>query len=132
LSLSRSPSVPHTSSKSVRDLYAGNAREHGLDFGAEIAADAPPWLRGDPTRLRQILSNLLSNAIKFTPSGAVRLALTCAPLEGDRVALTFSVTDTGIGISPEARGKLFGMFSQADSSITREFGGSGLGLAIQR
>jgi signal transduction histidine kinase/ActR/RegA family two-component response regulator len=116
--------------KGVRDLYAGNAREHGLDFGAEIAADAPRWLRGDPTRLRQILNNLLSNAIKFTPSGSVRLAFTHAPLEGDRVVLTFSVRDTGIGISPEARGRLFGMFSQADSSITREFGGSGLGLAI--
>jgi len=116
--------------KGVRDLYAGNAREHGLEFCAEIAADAPPWLRGDPTRLRQILNNLLSNAIKFTPSGSVRLAITYAPLEGDRVALTFSVTDTGIGISAQARGKLFGMFSQADSSITRVFGGSGLGLAI--
>jgi signal transduction histidine kinase/AmiR/NasT family two-component response regulator len=116
--------------KGVRDLYAGNAREHGLDFGADIAADAPPWLRGDPTRLRQILNNLLSNAIKFTPSGSVRLAFSYAPLEADRVALTFSVTDTGIGISPEARGKLFDMFSQADSSITRVFGGSGLGLAI--
>jgi signal transduction histidine kinase/FixJ family two-component response regulator len=114
----------------VRDLYAGNACEHGLNFGAHIAADAPPWLRGDPTRLRQILNNLLSNAIKFTPSGSVRLACTHAPMEGDRIALAFSVTDTGIGISPEARAKLFGMFSQADSSITRQFGGSGLGLAI--
>jgi signal transduction histidine kinase/ActR/RegA family two-component response regulator len=116
--------------KGVRELYAANARERGLDFRAEIAADAPPWLRGDPTRLRQILNNLLSNSIKFTRSGSVRLAFTYAPLDGDRVALTFSVTDTGIGISPEAHGKLFGMFSQADNSITREFGGSGLGLAI--
>jgi len=114
----------------VCDLYAGAAREHGLEFGAEMAPEAPAWLSGDPTRLRQILNNLLSNAIKFTPAGSVRLACAYAPLEDDRVLLTFSVKDTGIGIAPEARAKLFGMFSQADSSITREFGGSGLGLAI--
>jgi signal transduction histidine kinase/CheY-like chemotaxis protein len=88
-------------------------------------------VRGDPTRVRQILLNLLGNAIKFTPSGQVRVNYGAEPSAGG-VKVTVQVEDTGIGLSEEAIGRLFRPFSQADSSTTRRFGGTGLGLAIVR
>ncbi|MDP3853989.1 ATP-binding protein, partial [Phenylobacterium sp.] len=93
----------------------------------EIAPEAEGIFKGDPTRVRQIVSNLASNALKFTSHGLVALAVSNA--DGQ---LRFSVRDTGIGISPEKIGDLFQKFTQADPSITRRFGGTGLGLAISR
>jgi len=99
-----------------------------------IAADVPRALRGDPLRVRQVLSNLVSNAIKFTPEGEVgveiRLAGGNEQPGGDRVRLDIAVTDTGIGISPEQRSRIFESFAQADASTTRLYGGTGLGLSI--
>jgi signal transduction histidine kinase/CheY-like chemotaxis protein len=97
-----------------------------VDCPAEIGT-----LHSDLTKMRQALLNLLSNAAKFTHEGSVRLAVTRTP-EADGEWLTFSVTDSGIGISPEQVGRLFQDFVQADSSTTRKYGGTGLGLAITR
>jgi len=115
------------------DLLAPKAGEKGLDLLYEIAEGVPAMVRGDVTRLRQILVNLLSNAVKFTERGEVVLALRMEPgPEPGRVRLEFAVSDTGIGISQEAIGRLFQSFSQADASTTRRYGGSGLGLVIAR
>lgn len=116
-------------------LFALRSKDVSVPFYVELADDVPRHLRGDPTRLRQILFNLLGNAFKFTHSGTVRLAVRLAAPQpdaraGERVALLFEVTDTGIGLAPEQQAKLFDAFTQADESITRRYGGSGLGLAI--
>jgi PAS domain S-box-containing protein len=118
------------------DLMAPKAGEKGLDLLCEIADGVPDHVRGDPTRLRQILVNLLGNAVKFTQFGEVelRVAATPAPagVEATAVHLHASVRDTGIGIPAEALSRLFRSFSQVDTSTTRRFGGSGLGLAISK
>ncbi len=115
----------------VRSLTAEQVRAKGLVIGVD-AADAPPWLRGDPTRLRQALFNYLSNAIKFTEQGSVALRARLLE-EGDNgVLVRFEVTDTGIGIAPDKIHSLFHAFEQADSSTTRKYGGTGLGLVINR
>jgi PAS domain S-box-containing protein len=113
---------------SVATLMSSRATEKGLELRAEIAPELPRHLMGDPTRLRQVLLNLVSNAIKFTESGSVTIVAAPAADGG----LRLSVSDTGIGIAPEAQSRLFGEFFQADSSISRRFGGTGLGLAICR
>ena len=90
-----------------------------------------PMLIGDPTRLRQVMTNLIGNAIKFTESGgSIQVAIERIGMDDEHVKVRFSVRDTGIGITPEQKEKIFEAFSQADSSTTREFGGTGLGLAI--
>ena len=110
-----------------------NERAHAK--GLTLAVDAgnvPDRLRGDPTRLSQALLNLLSNAVKFTDRGSIELRVQARPAGDDALKVRFTVEDTGIGISAEQVGKLFGAFEQADSSTTRRFGGTGLGLAITR
>ena len=97
-----------------------------------MAPDVPKRLIGDPFRLGQVLLNLTNNAIKFTERGEVALSITVGQRWDDRVELLFSVRDTGIGMTPEQRSRLFQSFSQADTSTTRRFGGSGLGLAISK
>ncbi|WP_296001504.1 7TM diverse intracellular signaling domain-containing protein [Rugamonas sp.] len=96
----------------------------------ELALDLPRYVRGDPTRLRQILLKLLGNAIKFTDRGEVKLAATAAPGGGGGVAIRFDVSDTGPGIAAATLPRLFQKFEQADHSTTRRYGGTGLGLAI--
>ncbi len=89
-------------------------------------------MRGDPTRLRQVLLNLAGNAIKFTPHGEVAIEARVEGTAPNAVTVRFSVIDTGIGIPPEKIARLFDAFTQADSSTTREFGGTGLGLSISK
>ncbi len=110
-------------------LMANRAEEKGLWLKEEVDPDLPPYLRGDPNRLRQVMLNLLGNAIKFTESGGVTLRVRALERPDGR-HLRAEIADTGIGISEQARARLFGSFVQADSSITRRFGGTGLGLAI--
>jgi CheY-like chemotaxis protein/HPt (histidine-containing phosphotransfer) domain-containing protein len=96
----------------------------------DLSPETPLWVRGDPTRLRQILFNLIGNAVKFTDKGSVSVIGSHRVIGDGALELRFEVRDTGIGISEEARSRLFARFSQADSSTTRKFGGTGLGLAI--
>ena len=118
--------------ESALDLVTGRAIEKGLDTAYLFEDDVPPAISGDVTRLRQILINLFSNAIKFTDRGEVVLSVTSRSLTPENVELTFSVRDTGIGLSEAGMSRLFQSFSQADSSTTRKYGGTGLGLAISR
>jgi len=114
-------------------MFAQQAQSKGLELAAEfVPPDAPLALRGDPLRLRQVITNLVSNAIKFTEDGEVVVRVTQQDLDSGCVALSICVEDTGIGIEPEAQTKIFDRFSQADGSTTRRYGGTGLGLAICR
>ncbi len=112
------------------DLFAEPAQRKGLELGCLLHAEVPTALRGDPGRLRQILVNLTGNALKFTQQGEVMIYVTRGEETADRALIECAVTDTGIGIAPEAQALLFKPFSQADTSTTRKFGGTGLGLAI--
>ncbi|MBL8487642.1 MAG: response regulator [Rhodocyclaceae bacterium] len=118
----------------LTDIYRNLATGQGTAFEARIPPDVRVPVRGDPTRLRQILANLLGNAVKFTEAGRIDFTAARIPVPpgDDRIWLRFTVADTGIGIAPEALGELFRPFSQADSSTTRRYGGSGLGLVISR
>ncbi len=105
-------------------------REHqDLELRLKLKEGLPDAAHGDPTRLRQVLINLIGNAVKFTKQGSVTVTVEARVREGGKT-LYFSVADTGIGIAPETLPKLFADFTQADSSISREFEGTGLGLAI--
>ena len=105
------------------------AADKGLEFSCVVAADVPQEITGDIRRIRQILINLLGNAIKFTRQGSVVLEIAPSSLDG-RQALDFSVEDTGPGIPSKVIGHLFEPFTQADSTVSRQFEGTGLGLAI--
>jgi signal transduction histidine kinase/CheY-like chemotaxis protein len=106
------------------------AYQKGLELVCDVAPDVPDQLIGDSLRIRQILVNLVGNAIKFTRQGEIVVSVEVESREPDGVCLKFAVEDTGIGISPEARERIFAPFAQADSSTTRDYGGTGLGLAI--
>ncbi|RYD62760.1 MAG: response regulator, partial [Sphingomonadales bacterium] len=112
----------------LRQTFDPVARDRDLEFEVSIAKDAPAGIATDRLRVEQILKNLLSNAFKFTEAGKVTLRI--EPAEDDRLALT--VTDTGIGISPEQHQAIFDAFRQADGAINRKYGGTGLGLSISR
>ncbi len=114
----------------VLDLQSAQACGKPLELLWEVEADVPVWVRGDPTRLRQVLLNLVGNAVKFTASGEVGVRVTQESREAGVARLRFEVRDTGIGIGPEALARVFQPFVQADDSTTRRFGGTGLGLAI--
>jgi len=125
--------VPFNLRELVEDtvgLLAPLAYEKELELVHLIYSDVPARVRGDPVRLRQILTNLLSNAVKFTPSGNVTVRLMNEAESADDVTLTVSVADTGIGIDPREQERIFQAFTQADSSSTRRFGGTGLGLFV--
>jgi signal transduction histidine kinase/DNA-binding response OmpR family regulator len=106
------------------------ADEKGLELLCEIAPEVPEVVRGDSSRLRQVLMNLIGNAVKFTRQGEVALKVLLHATEGADCLLQFIVSDTGIGIPPEKQKMIFEPFSQADSSTTRKYGGTGLGLTI--
>jgi len=103
-----------------------------LALAVELAPDLPARVRGDVTRLTQILLNLLANAVKFTARGGVTLRAGARPLDERQLELTFAIADTGIGLTAEEISRLFQEFSQADPSTTRRFGGTGLGLVISQ
>ena len=121
---------PSAVAHSVVALFQRQAETKGLELTLAVAPDVPKGVRGDATRLRQVLTNLVSNAIKFTEKGSVQIFLSVSGRGADWAALRFAVKDSGIGISDDAKTHLFSRFSQADSSIARRFGGTGLGLAI--
>jgi signal transduction histidine kinase/DNA-binding response OmpR family regulator len=116
----------------VQDSLSPKASQKRLDWNSFARAEVPTQLIGDPLRLRQVLLNLASNAIKFTEHGEVSLEVSFVARDSAGARLKFSVRDSGIGIAPEARARLFQKFSQADSSTTRKYGGTGLGLTISR
>jgi signal transduction histidine kinase/ActR/RegA family two-component response regulator len=113
-------------------IVQSEADRKGLALVVHQDGSLPDHLLGDQDRIRQVLLNLLNNAIKFTRTGEVRLVASSSASEKGRWVLRFAVTDTGIGIPPEALGSLFQRFKQVDGSLHREFGGTGLGLAISK
>ncbi|HEY5226640.1 MAG TPA: ATP-binding protein, partial [Methylovirgula sp.] len=114
---------------SVLDVIGVQARHKNLTMTLDVGAAVPVCVKTDAKRIRQVLINLLGNAVKFTDRGNVTLVLRAVE-RGDASQLRFEIKDSGIGIPPEARDKLFREFSQVDASINRRFGGTGLGLAI--
>jgi signal transduction histidine kinase/HPt (histidine-containing phosphotransfer) domain-containing protein/ActR/RegA family two-component response regulator len=116
----------------VASMFAPRACKKGIAFSCRTEPDTPLALRGDPTRLRQILVNLVGNAIKFTPQGAVDVAVAGDGGSPSRPVLKFTVRDTGIGIPEDKIDLVFEKFAQMDPSTTREYGGTGLGLSICR
>ena len=106
------------------------AEQKGLELLCDIADEAPLIVRGDSTRLSQMILNLVGNAIKFTIEGQVALKVEVEPQQGEGTVLHVTVSDTGIGIPKEKQKAIFDSFTQADASTTREFGGTGLGLTI--
>lgn len=116
----------------VYQLMKFKADENGIGLNYHISEKVPPVLNGDPLRISQILMNLVNNAIKFTHDGKVDIHIEPIDRSGNTVRLLFRVADTGIGISEEGKQLLFKEFSQAESSISREYGGTGLGLAISK
>ena len=116
----------------VQGMVSVRANEKGLPLGLHVSPSTPVRLHGDRRQLAQILINLAANAVKFTERGAVTIAADGVQLEGAGVRLRIEVSDTGIGISPAARDRIFENFTQADETISGRFGGTGLGLAISK
>lgn len=118
----------------LRDMFVERAAAKGIELTIRLENDVPRLLIGDSLRLRQVLINLIGNALKFTNSGKIALQVAClqATEEEDEVTLSFTVTDTGIGIAEPQIHRLFDSFTQADGSTTRRYGGTGLGLAISK
>jgi len=112
----------------VRQLFQPVSQARGVELEIAVADDCPRTVETDRVRLEQVLKNLLSNAFKFTEQGKVALTISCA----DDDALAFTVSDTGIGISPDQQAGIFEAFRQADGTISRRYGGTGLGLSISR
>ena len=114
------------------ELLVEIAQARGVEVATRIDHGLPAMLRGDPGRIRQVLTNLLGNAIKFTQKGEVTVGIEVLEIQGERCRIACWVRDTGIGIEPAALGRIFQEFTQADGSTTRRFGGTGLGLSISR
>ena len=135
LSLEIQPFELRTCIEAALDLVAQAASEKGVELAYLIEDGVPRTVKGDVTRVRQVLVNLLSNAVKFTPEGSVCVRVHAAPPDaeaGARTQIHFAVEDTGIGIPADKLDLVFESFSQADASTTRQFGGTGLGLTICR
>jgi two-component system sensor histidine kinase/response regulator len=133
MEIERLPFSPAKVAAEAAAHWAESAQAKGLELICNIAPDIPPWVWGDPHRIRQCLDNLVNNAVKFTSAGDIEISLslvTDAPASPPE--LRFCVRDTGVGVSEEAKSRLFVAFSQADNSTTRKYGGTGLGLSITR
>jgi signal transduction histidine kinase/ActR/RegA family two-component response regulator len=115
---------------SVVALLGPKARDQGLALNMSLAEGLPRFLKGDPSRLAQVLLNLVGNALKFTEAGSVTIAASHRVLQDEAIELRIEVVDTGVGIPLEAQKSLFNPFTQADTSVSRKYGGTGLGLAI--
>ena len=122
----------HALVDSVVRVMAVSAFEKGVEMAYDIRPDVPRFVRGDPGRLRQVVSNLLGNAVKFTPKGEIVVTVSVDELNADDVELRCSVRDTGVGISRERLESIFEDYTQSSLTTAREFGGTGLGLAISR
>src|SRR5881296_1174419 len=122
------PKVVHATAT----LLAVRAREKHLELTVDVPPDVPHMVRGDPTRVRQLLMNLIGHAIKFTERGEVDVSARAVRRDRDQATVQFRVRDTGIGISEQQLATIFQEFTQADASMTRRYGGTGLGLAISR
>src|SRR3984957_21192577 len=122
----------HALLEAIQAKFQPLTAEKGLTFAVDLASDAPGEMFTDRQRLRQVLGNLLSNAVKFTSAGQVTLRVGPAAGPPGEAAVTFSVTDTGIGIAPENLDAIFGVFEQGDGTLSRRYGGTGLGLSIAR
>ncbi|MDH3977466.1 MAG: response regulator [Gammaproteobacteria bacterium] len=118
--------------ESISELLSVKAQHKGLEFLCDIDPQIDTCVRGDQTRLRQVLTNLIGNAIKFTAEGEIVVRVREDGFINDKPRFRFEVSDTGIGIHPENREIIFDLFSQEDGSTTRRYGGTGLGLAICR
>jgi two-component system, sensor histidine kinase and response regulator len=116
----------------VLTLLAPRAHTKRVDLAGSVSSELPDGFRGDPGRMRQILTNLVANAIKFTENGEVLVSVRRTEQHGAKVRLGFEVRDTGIGVPESLKSKLFQPFTQADGSTSRRFGGTGLGLAISK
>jgi signal transduction histidine kinase/DNA-binding response OmpR family regulator/HPt (histidine-containing phosphotransfer) domain-containing protein len=116
----------------ISTAMAIRAEQAGLDFASFVSPAIPHMVIGDPGKIRQVLNNLIGNAVKFTREGGIWVGIDRLQDLGDRVALRFTVRDTGIGIPPEKIATIFDSFTQADNSTTREFGGTGLGTSISK
>ncbi|MDQ2775323.1 MAG: ATP-binding protein [Acidobacteriota bacterium] len=126
-------SIPFALEGTIGDLaklMRFRAQEKGLTLNYSVGPDLPRAVTGDPGRIRQVLLNLVGNAIKFTESGEVTIGASLESKSGEDLRVHFTVSDTGIGISPDKRGVIFEPFTQAENSTTRRFGGTGLGLTI--
>jgi len=123
---------PRETVADVADLFSEQCAVKGLELVYFVSEDVPLWVKGDPVRVRQILINLVGNAMKFTEQGSILIELGVTAEHESDVLLSFSVKDTGIGISAEKHPLLFQAFRQVDGSMTRAKGGTGLGLAISR
>jgi len=121
-----------STAEDVVELLAPKAAEKGIEIVCLVDARVPLSLKGDPGRLRQVLSNLVGNAVKFTETGEIAIRVSPAGIAEGKIVLRFEVADTGVGIGKEKLPLLFSPFSQGDGSTTRKYGGTGLGLAISR
>ena len=121
-----------TTVEDTTELLAIRAADAGLELVCKIDPEVPSKLKGDPGRIRQIITNLAGNAIKFTHEGEVVISAETETDDGESVMIRFSVRDTGIGIPEERRAAIFAPFTQADCSTTRKYSGTGLGLSISR
>ncbi len=121
-----------TAMEETIDQFSHAARDKGIELVVDIDSELPQFVRGDPTRFRQILANLLSNAVKFTDEGEVIIRGRRTNKSDKMLAFELTVKDSGIGIPADRLDNIFESFTQADSSTTRKYGGSGLGLTISR
>ena len=122
----------HAFVKATASIMARQVKAKGLSFRMVVSPSLPFLVKGDVTRLRQVVTNLLSNAAKFTEKGEVALRVLKEAEDEETVTVRFEVADTGIGITKEARARIFDRFMQADDSITRKYGGTGLGTTISK
>lgn len=122
----------HDMIEGLTETFSHRASVKGVELITYIEPEVPMYTKGDQSRIRQVLTNLIGNAIKFTEKGEVVIRCAADKQEADRTTIRFSVSDTGIGISPDRRDRLFKAFSQVDASTTRKYGGTGLGLVISK